>query len=95
MAVLYHVALSVFLLICGLLSLLILIQESRSSGLGVSFGGEASDSVFGTSTADVLKKATGWLVAIFMVASLFLSIWTAGLARNPTPTPPAIERPAA
>ena len=94
MTVLYHVALIFFLILCALLCLLILVQESRSSGLGVAFGGEASDSVFGTATADILKKATGWFIAIFMAASLFLSVWTSSLARHePPPTPVEMERP--
>jgi preprotein translocase subunit SecG len=94
MTALYYIALIFFLILCGLLCLLILVQESRSSGLGVAFGGEASDSVFGTATADILKRATGWLIAIFMAASLLLSIWTSGLARRePPPAPVEIERP--
>lgn len=57
-------------------------QESKSSGLGASFGGEASESVFGTSTADVLKKFTMWLGAIFLVACILLSLWTTAMGRT-------------
>jgi preprotein translocase subunit SecG len=56
--------------------------ESKSTGLGASFGGDAKDSVFGTSTADVLKKFTGYLIFIFMVSCIFLSFWSGALGRK-------------
>ena len=68
---------------CLLLCFLVLIQEGKGGGLGASFGGgDASDSMFGTSTPDVLKKLTGYLAAIFMLSCLILSCWTASLARS-------------
>lgn len=70
------------MLLCAVLCFVILIQESKSSGLGASFGGDTNESVFGTSTADVLKKFTGWLSAIFLVSCVFLSLWTQTLART-------------
>jgi len=62
-------------------------QESKSSGLGSSFGGDASDSVFGTSTADVLKKFTAWLAVIFFVSCILLSLWTSAMGRTKTNAP--------
>ncbi len=56
-------------------------QESKSSGLGASFGGDASDSLFGVSTPKVLKVITGWLSVVFMTACLFLSAWTSARGR--------------
>lgn len=78
----YFTAIFLFLFLCALLCGVILIQESKNSGLGSSFGGEASDSLFGTSTADVLKKFTAYLAAIFMAACIFLSYWTEGIERT-------------
>lgn len=60
-------------------------QESKSLGLGASFGGDSGDSLFGTSTAEVLKKFTAYLVAIFMIGSVVLSLWTANLGRKSMP----------
>ena len=82
MMVLYYVSIFFFLLICGLLSLAILIQESKSMGLGASFGGDAGSSLFGTATADVLKKVTAYLIVIFVVACVFLSLWTSKLSHS-------------
>ena len=81
MTFLYFLFIIVFLFLCLLLSLVILIQESKSLGLGASFGGDSSDSLFGTSTADVLKKFTGYLAIIFMVSCVVLSLWTSTLGR--------------
>ena len=90
---LYFVAMALFILVSVVLCFVILIQESKSTGLGASFGGEASESLFGTSTADVLKKFTGWLAVVFFAACVLLSFWTASMARtqsNPTPFPQEI-----
>ncbi len=51
-------------------------------GLGVAFGGESSDSIFGTSTASVLKKLTANLAAIFLILSLALSLCTSSMGRK-------------
>lgn len=92
MIFLFYTTLFLFLLLCGILCLVILLQESKSMGLGASFGGDAGDSLFGTSTADVLKKFTGWLAVIFMVTCIVLSFWCAGIGRKPSSIPLSIEQ---
>ncbi len=82
---LYFLAIAFFLLLCLVLCFVILIQESKSSGLGASFGGAASDSVFGTSTADVLKKITAWLSIAFFASCIILSLWTSAMGRSYQP----------
>jgi len=62
-------------------------QESKSLGLGASFGGDTGDSLFGTSTADVLKKFTAVLGAIFIISCIVLSLWSSSLGRAVTFTP--------
>jgi preprotein translocase subunit SecG len=81
---LYFTAIVFFMMLCALLCFVILIQESKSSGLGASFGGESGDSLFGTSTADVLKKFTAWLAIIFISSCLILSLWTTAMGRSKT-----------
>lgn len=80
--VLFYFFLFIFITLSIVLSFTILIQESKSMGLGSSFGGDSSDSLFGASTADVLKKFTAYVAAFFMIASIFLSLWTSVLGRN-------------
>lgn len=79
---LYFAAITLFILLSVVLCFVILIQESKSSGLGASFGGAASDSLFGTSTADVLKTFTAWLAIVFFASCIILSLWTAALGRS-------------
>lgn len=79
---LYFAAITLFVLLSIILCFVILIQESKSSGLGASFGGAASDSLFGTSTADVLKTFTAWLAVVFFASCIILSLWTTALGRS-------------
>lgn len=88
MTFMYFLTITLFMILSVLLCFVILIQESKSSGLGASFGGEASDSLFGTSTADVLKKFTAWLAVIFLASCVILSMWTAAMARTKATTSP-------
>lgn len=82
MIFLYFFTIFLFLLLCVVLCFVILIQESKSTGLGASFGGDSNESLFGTATAEVLKKITGWLALAFFIACVFLSFWTASLERT-------------
>ncbi|NGX28174.1 MAG: Protein-export membrane protein SecG [Candidatus Anoxychlamydiales bacterium] len=81
MTFLYYLFLFLFMFLCVLTITVILSQESKSMGLGSAFGGDASSSLFGTSTADVLKKFTTYLITIFMISCVVLSLWSSGLGR--------------
>ncbi|MFZ4673631.1 MAG: preprotein translocase subunit SecG, partial [Chlamydiia bacterium] len=74
---LYYFSLILFVLICLITCFSVLIQESKSMGLGATFGGESASAFFGASTADVLKKFTAILGGIFLASCLILSIWSA------------------
>ena len=87
MSLIYYFSIAIYLLICLLLTVVVLMQESKSSGLGASFGGDPTQSVFGTATADVMKKFTGWLAFGFLVMAVFLSIWTSHMGRIETNFP--------
>jgi len=92
MTILFYTAIFLFLLICLLLSLVILVQESKSMGLGASFGGDPGESLFGTSTAAVLKKFTAYLAVVFMGACVILSIWSGGIGNSKKRAPIEIEQ---
>lgn len=97
MTFLYYFFLFFFVLVCVVLCLSILVQESKSSGLGASFGGDAGDSLFGTSTPEVLKTFTAWLSGIFIAGCVILSFWTGAIGRSqssssPIETTDSIER---
>ncbi len=82
MTFIYYTFIFLFLFLCVLLSFIVLIQDSKSFGLGASFGGDSSDSLFGTSTASVIKKVTAYMATIFLVSCVFLSLWTSALGRS-------------
>ena len=82
MTTLFYITIFLFLGLSSLLCLVILIQESKSLGLGASFGGDSGNSLFGTSTAQVLKKFTAYLALIFMGACLILSLWSSSIGRS-------------
>ncbi|HEY4255311.1 MAG TPA: preprotein translocase subunit SecG [Chlamydiales bacterium] len=85
MTTLFYVSLFAFLFLSVILCVTILIQEAKSLGLGASFGGDSNDSLFGTSTADVLKRFTAYLSATFFFVCLLLSLWTSALGRANAP----------
>lgn len=91
MSFLYFTSIFFFLLICSLLCLVVLVQESKSMGLGASFGGDTGESLFGTSTATVLKKFTAYLGVIFIVACILLSIWSESIGAPKMAMPTSIE----
>ncbi len=96
MITLFYLFLFVLLGLCLMLASVILVQESKSMGLGASFGGDARDSLFGTSTAAVLKKFTAYLAGIFVIICLLLSFWSSSLARSrPAEVLPEVEIEAA
>jgi len=82
MTILFFIFLFLFLLASVLLCFVILIQEAKSLGLGASFGGDSGDSLFGTSTAEVLKRFTAYLAGAFLVTCLVLSLWSSSLGRR-------------
>ncbi len=92
MGFLFYFSISLFLLLCVILCFAVLIQESKSLGLGASFGGDAGDSLFGTSTAEVLKKTTAWLAFCFLLSSIFLSIWSESGSEGVSALPYTMEQ---
>jgi len=82
MTVIYYLFLFLFLFASFLLCCVILMQESKSSGLGASFGGDSGDSLFGTSTPAILKKVTAYLAVCFLGGAVVLSVWTHSMGQS-------------
>ena len=74
MGVIIGFALVIFVPLCVILTLVILMQDSKGEGLSSSaFGGAEMQSVLGgRGAATFLSKMTTWLAIGFMVISLFL-----------------------
>lgn len=82
MTFVFYFLLFVFWFLCCLLIFSVLMQESKSMGLGASFGGDVKDSIFGTSTANVLKKITVYLASFFLIFCILLSFYSSALGRR-------------
>ncbi|PJZ70209.1 preprotein translocase subunit SecG [Leptospira perolatii] len=84
-----------FIFVSLFLILLVLIQTGKG-GMGGVLGGGASQSVFGSSTADVLTKATRVTAVLFLALSLILSFLFAknsGYNTTPLPITPEVSAP--
>lgn len=86
MTFIYYLFLFLFLFLAVVLMLSILVQESKTTSLGASFGGDSGDSLFGTSTPEVLKKFTAIVAALFLGGCIILSFWTGTLGRSQVKT---------
>ena len=61
-------------LCCLLLIGLVLLQKSKSEGLGMAFGAGVGESLFGARAGNVLSKATVILGIVFMANTLVLGV---------------------
>jgi len=52
----------------------ILLQAGRGGGLSEMFGGSSTQTIFGTSATDFLKKATTVSAIVFLSTSLILAV---------------------
>jgi preprotein translocase subunit SecG len=77
----YLLALFGFLFFSFLLCMLVLAQESRSSGIGAAFGAEAATSLLGGSSAQILKTITAWGALAVLFLCLLFSVWTSTLPK--------------
>ena len=76
MSALYYIVIFIFVLICLLLVGIILMQSSKTGGMGAGIGGNAAlSTAFGGQGADkLLVKITTVLASIFMVLAIALNI---------------------
>ncbi len=65
----------VLLIVVSLLLLaVVLMQRPKNEGLGAAFGAALTDQAFGARTTDVLKKASVYFGAAFLIICLVLSM---------------------
>ncbi len=60
-----------------LLILAILMQRSKQDGLGATFGGGLTETVFGAQTSTILVRITSWLIGFFFFLAITLA-WLYG-----------------
>lgn len=71
MGVLLTITTVLFIILCVLLVILIMLQSDKSAGLGLLGG--SSQSAFGSSTADVITKITGGMIALFLLLAMAMA----------------------
>ena len=76
MGYLYYIVIFIFVLICLLLVGIILMQSSKTGGMGSGIAGNAGlDAAFGGQGADkLLVKVTTVLATLFMVMAIVLNV---------------------
>ena len=76
---LYGIAIFIFVLVCIMLMGIILLQSSKTGGMGTAMGGQAINTAFGGHGADkLLVRMTSGLAVAFMVLAI-----TIGMMDNP------------
>ena len=89
---LYYLVVTLYVIVCGLLIITILLQQGKGGDIASAFGGGSSQAVFGArSGATLLTRATSVLAALFIIGSLFLTVWG---TRGPSSVVGGIEGPA-
>ncbi len=90
--------------ICIVLIIVVLLQAGKGSTMGLSFGGGASQTVFGSSGGkNFFARLTTGLAVVFMCTSILLSIFSSRSARSyrglmqqlPESSEPAVPNPPA
>ena len=77
---LYGLAIFIFVLVCIMLMGIILLQSSKTGGMGAAMGGQAINTAFGGYGADkLLVKITSSLAVAFMVLAIII-----GMMDNPS-----------
>lgn len=74
MEILRYILIVVEVLCCLMLIGVILLQQSKSQGMGLAFGGGMSESLFGSRAGNVLTKFTVILALVFLANTTLLGI---------------------
>ena len=74
MGVVTFILYTVEVLVCLLLMVAILIQRSKSQGIGLAFGAGMGEAMFGSQAGNVLTRATVIMAAIFLANTTLLAM---------------------
>jgi len=101
MDILRYIFILVEILCCLLLIGVILLQQAKSQGMGVAFGGGMSETLFGSRAGNILTKTTIVLAVIFLANTTLLGIMyttkreeTSLMERATAPAPLPVSAPA-
>ena len=90
---LYGVAIFIFVIVCIMLMGIILLQSSKTGGMGTAMGGQAINTAFGGHGADkLLVRMTSGLAVVFMVLAIIIGMMDNPASRIEFSKEPTISR---
>ena len=90
---LYGVAIFIFVVVCIMLMGIILLQSSKTGGMGTAMGGQAINTAFGGHGADkLLVRITSGLAVAFMVLAMMIGMMDNPASRIDFSKEPTISR---
>ena len=90
---LYGVAIFVFVMVCIMLMGIILLQSSKTGGMGTAMGGQAINTAFGGHGADkILVRITSGLAVTFMILAITIGMMDNPASRTDFSKDPTISR---
>ncbi len=78
----YGLTIAIHITACIVLIAVILLQAGRGGGLSETFGGESSQTIFGTKISVFLTRATVVAACMYLVTCLVLGIMTSRRGRS-------------
>ena len=78
----YGLVIAIHIIACIILIVAILLQAGRGGGLSETFGGDSSQTIFGTKMSVFLTKATVVAACLYLVTCLVLGIMTSRRGRS-------------
>lgn len=79
---LYGLVIFVHIIACLILIGVILLQAGRGGGLSETFGGESTQTIFGTKASVFLARATVVAACLYLITCLLLGIMTSRRGRS-------------
>ena len=90
---LYGIAIFIFVLVCFMLMGFILLQSSKTGGMGTAMGGQAINTAFGGQGADkLLVRITSGLAVAFMVLAISIGMMDNPASRIDFSNKPTLSR---
>ena len=82
---LYGISLVFFVLICFCLIGIILLQASKTGGMGTAMGQQAMGAAFGGEGGDkLLVKITAFLASMYMISAIVINLLLSPTSNNPS-----------
>lgn len=75
MTVIKFLLVVLYVIACGVLIFVVLLQQGRGAGLGASLGGGASQTLFGSRASNFMTRVTAVMAGLYMVLAIVLALY--------------------